>query len=116
MPPRLHYFFLGGAAGFFAALAVSILRLTRVLYLTWLRRRFIFLVRRLSPRPMRVSLAGSYITSAALSTPRSGADRQGDDRLEHRGAGCPRRVAATAAAARRLAERDIDLRRDRPAR
>src|SRR4051812_10470054 len=54
------YFFFDGAAGFLAALAVSILRWIRALSLAWLFRRFIFGVRRLSPRPM----AGSYITSA----------------------------------------------------
>src|SRR5262245_4348147 len=46
------YFFLLGAAGFLAALAVSILRLIRRLSLAWRFLRRIFQVRRLSPRPI----------------------------------------------------------------
>src|SRR5262249_15262422 len=54
--PYCAYFFLAGAAGFLAAFAVSIRRLIRALSLAWVFLRFIFGVRRLSPRPMRVSL------------------------------------------------------------
>src|SRR6185436_1306993 len=45
---RKSYFFFEGAAGFLAALAVSILRLMRAFSLFWLFLRFIFGVLRLS--------------------------------------------------------------------
>ena len=49
------YFFLDGAAGFLAALAVSMRRLIRRLSLVWRFLRRIFQVRRLSPRPIRLA-------------------------------------------------------------
>src|SRR5882724_370005 len=63
------YFFFDGAAGFFAAFAVSILRLIRALSLAWLRLRFIFGVWRLSPRPMSSLLVvASYSTGRGAKT------------------------------------------------
>ena len=55
------YFFFAGAAGFFAAFAISIFRLIRPFSLAWLRLRFIFGVWRLSPRPMGFSLLAGIL-------------------------------------------------------